>query len=203
MLLPIRGYIPLLTIVNRFHDLYHFKHSVHPIALIKRMTNSNKQFKLNKMKKFLIPALCILMVACSGKKEENTSEGQESLDQVIQENQAKEVHGDLIKPEEVTLSTPLNQEMVKQGEEIYETKCSACHKLTDERLVGPGWAGLTQKREPHWIMNMITNVDIMLAEDAEAQKLLEQCLVRMPNQNVSKDEARSILEYMRKNDGVN
>lgn len=155
------------------------------------------------MKKFLIPALCILMVACSGKKEENTSEGQENLEQVIQENQDKEVHGDLIKPEDVTLSTPLNQEMVKQGEAIYDTKCSACHRLTDERLVGPGWAGLTQKREPAWIMNMITNVDIMLAEDAEAQKLLEQCLVRMPNQNVSKDEARSILEFMRKTDGVN
>jgi len=26
------------------------------------------------------------------------------------------------------------------------------------------------------------------------------CLVRMPNQNISDDEARQILEYMRKND---
>jgi hypothetical protein len=44
-------------------------------------------------------------------------------------------------------------------------------------------------------------VDIMLEKDPEAQKLLEQCLVRMPNQNISKDEARSVLEYMRSNDG--
>jgi hypothetical protein len=49
---------------------------------------------------------------------------------------------------------------------------------------------------------MITNVEMMLEKDPEAQKLLEQCLVRMPNQNISKDEARQVLEYMRSNDGV-
>jgi len=67
--------------------------------------------------------------------------------------------------------------------------------------VGPGWKNVTTKREPHWIMNMITNVDMMLATDSEAQKLLEECLVRMPNQNVNKEDARKILEFMRSNDG--
>ena len=50
-------------------------------------------------------------------------------------------------------------------------------------------------------MNMITNVDMMLEKDPEAQRLLEECLVRMPNQNLTKDEARQVLEFMRKNDG--
>ena len=45
------------------------------------------------------------------------------------------------------------------------------------------------------------NVDMMLEKDEEAQKLLEQCLVRMPNQNVSKEEARQVIEFMRSNDG--
>ena len=49
-------------------------------------------------------------------------------------------------------------------------------------------------------MNMITNVDIMLEQDPEAQKLLEECLVRMPNQNLTKDEARKVLEFQRGND---
>lgn len=117
-------------------------------------------------------------------------------------NEQNEVHGTEIKPGEVELTTPLNQEWVATGKSIYEMKCQACHKLNDERLVGPGWKGVTQKREPHWIMNMITNVDMMLETDPEAQKLLEQCLVRMPNQNISKDESRQILEFMRQNDGV-
>lgn len=113
-----------------------------------------------------------------------------------------EVHGSEIKPGEVVLTTPLNKDWVANGKGIYDMKCQGCHKLTDERLVGPGWKGVTQRREPHWIMNMITNVDMMLEKDAEAQKLLEQCLVRMPNQNLSKDEARHVIEFMRSNDGV-
>ncbi len=113
-----------------------------------------------------------------------------------------EVHGDLIQPGDVEVTTPLNAEWVAQGKQIYDMKCQSCHKLDDTRVVGPGWKGITQKREPAWIMNMITNVDVMLEQDPVAQQLLEQCLVRMPNQNISKDEARSILEFMRSNDGV-
>ena len=80
-------------------------------------------------------------------------------------------------------------------------KCSACHKLTDQRVVGPGWLGVTKTRKPEWIMNMVLNVEVMLDQDPEAQKLLELCLTRMPNQNVSIGDARDILEFMRQNDG--
>ncbi|MCU0355275.1 MAG: c-type cytochrome [Cytophagales bacterium] len=131
------------------------------------------------------------------------AQGQEALEQAMKEGEAREVHGTEIKAEDIKLGTPLDAAMIKEGQGIYDTKCAACHKLTDERIVGPGWKGVTQKREPAWIMNMITNVDMMLEKDPEAQKLLEQCLVRMPNQNVSQEQARSILEFMRKNDGVN
>ena len=100
----------------------------------------------------------------------------------------------------VTLNDPLDQDMVKRGQAIYDMKCAACHKLTAKRVVGPGWAGITKTRKPEWIMNMITNVDMMLAEDPTAQKLLEECLTRMPNQNVSIGDARDILEFIYQND---
>lgn len=103
---------------------------------------------------------------------------------------------------EVILKTPLEEERIGRGLAIYEMKCQACHKLDDQRVVGPGWKNITTRRKPEWIMNMITNVDIMLDQDPEAQKLLEMCLMRMPNQNVSVGDARDILEFMRKNDGV-
>lgn len=112
-----------------------------------------------------------------------------------------EVHGTEVKEGEIAFSSPLNAEWVTGGKNIYDLKCLACHKLTDEKLVGPGWAGVTKRRNPTWIVNMITNVDMMLEKDEEAQKLLEQCLVRMPNQNVSKEEARQVIEFMRSNDG--
>ena len=52
-------------------------------------------------------------------------------------------------------------------------------------------------------MNFVTNVDEMLDKDAEAKAMMEVCMVRMPNQNLTDAEARNILEFMRKNDGKN
>ncbi len=102
---------------------------------------------------------------------------------------------------QVTLNTPLEQERVGRGKAIYEMKCQACHRLDDQRVVGPGWKDVTKRRKPEWIMNMVTNVDVMLDQDPEARKLLELCLTRMPNQNVSLGDARDVLEFMRQNDG--
>ena len=92
---------------------------------------------------------------------------------------------------------------MKKGQQITEVKCTSCHKLSDERLVGPGWKGVTDRRTPEWIMNFVTNVDEMLEKDPNAQAMLEVCMVRMPNQNLSDDEARAVLEFMRHNDGKN
>ncbi len=96
----------------------------------------------------------------------------------------------------------LDAAMATKGKAISETKCFSCHKLTDEKLVGPGWKGVTTRHEPHWIMNFITNPDAMIDKDPEVQAQLELCLVRMPNQNLADEEAREIVEFMRQNDGA-
>ena len=144
--------------------------------------------------------LCsVFMVSSCGSSDEK-KENKETTETT--ETKQEETHGTEVKPGEVTLTTPLNAEWVTAGKATYDLKCQSCHKLTEERLVGPGWKNVTQRREPHWIMNMITNVDMMLEKDPEAQKLLEQCLVRMPNQNLNREEARKVIEFMRSNDGV-
>src|SRR6185437_2774320 len=101
----------------------------------------------------------------------------------------------------VELTHPLDQGMINTGQKIYDLKCSACHKLTNVKLVGPGWKGVTDRRKPEWIMNFVTNTDEMINKDPNAQALLEQCMVRMPNQNLTDAEARDMVEFMRKNDG--
>ena len=107
------------------------------------------------------------------------------------------------KHQNVELTHPLDEKMVGEGKSVYDVKCASCHKLTDEKLVGPGWKGVTDRRTPEWIMNFVTNVDEMIEKDPAAQKMLEECLVRMPNQNLSEADARATLEFMRKNDGKN
>lgn len=92
--------------------------------------------------------------------------------------------------------------MAAEGKKIAEVKCTSCHKPTDEKLVEPGWKGITTRQNPHWIMNFITNPDPMINVDPELQKQLELCLVRMPNQGLTDADARNIVEYMREIDGA-
>lgn len=147
---------------------------------------------------FFSALLMLALTACTSKKEADEAAKKSPTPSDLASKQA-ETHGTEVKT--VELTTPLNKDWVASGKSNYELKCLACHKLTDEKLVGPGWAGITKRRDPVWVMNMITNVDMMLEKDPEAQKLLEQCLVRMPNQNVSTEDARKLLEFMRSNDG--
>jgi len=101
----------------------------------------------------------------------------------------------------VDLTHPLDQKMITTGKNVYDLKCASCHKLTDEKLVGPGWKDVTKRRTPEWIMNFVTNTEEMIQKDAVAKNLYEVCLVKMPNQNLSDDDARAVLEFQRNNDG--
>lgn len=48
----------------------------------------------------------------------------------------------------VDLGAKLDEAMAAEGDKIQSVKCSSCHKLTDERLVGPGWKGVTNRQKP-------------------------------------------------------
>lgn len=153
------------------------------------------------MKKFALFLLVLLIATACGN---NASEGgekklspSEMAKQAAKADDGKGI-GEIT---EVKLNSPLDQTMVDRGKSIYEMKCAACHKLTDQRVVGPGWKGLTTKRKPEWIMNMTTNIEAMLESDPTARELLKECLVRMPNQNLSIGDARDVLEFIYANDG--
>lgn len=149
----------------------------------------------------IVCALSIFFIACGGGDADNKANttGETTETPTIEEYDPHRGEG---KFHDVELSENLDQAMAVKGEEISEMKCLACHKLTDERLVGPGWAGTTTRHQPEWLMNFMTNTDEMIDKDPKVQAMLEICMVRMPNQNLGDDEARAILEFMRKNDGV-
>ncbi|MBL7803743.1 MAG: cytochrome c [Saprospiraceae bacterium] len=152
---------------------------------------------------FLVPVLALLLLAasCGGSDAPADSAATPATPSSNAETQMLAEGKGIGEVKAVELKTPLEAERVSRGEAIYKMKCSACHKLDGTRVVGPGWKDVTKNRKPEWIMNMVTNVDVMLEKDDEAQKLLELCLTRMPNQNVSIGDARDVLEFMRHNDG--
>jgi hypothetical protein len=100
----------------------------------------------------------------------------------------------------IVLVDTLDQKMIEEGSSIYHLKCAACHRLGDQFLVGPGFSGVTNRREANWILNMIINPEAMLTTDSIAQAMLDACLTRMPFQNLEVKEARSMLEFLRYND---
>ncbi|MEO5649194.1 MAG: c-type cytochrome [Ginsengibacter sp.] len=149
-------------------------------------------------------SISLFFAACggSGDKEAAKSTEPSTTEAATTENPSYDPNRGEGKFHDVKLGDKLDEAMAAKGEKISELKCQSCHKMTDERLVGPGWQGVTTRHKPEWIMNFMTNTDAMIDKDPKAQAMLEICMVRMPNQNLSDDEARGILEFMRKNDGV-
>lgn len=90
----------------------------------------------------------------------------------------------------------LDQAMVERGKAIFDSKCMSCHKFGD-RYVGPDLAQVTETRSGAYIMNMILNPSEMVQKHPEAKAKLAEFMTPMPFQNVSEDEARDILEYLR------
>ncbi len=86
--------------------------------------------------------------------------------------------------------------MAEKGGEIFNTKCAACHKF-DQRYVGPPLGDILERRTPAFIMNMMLNPAAMVEKHPEMKKLLAQFMTPMPNQNLSEDDARAVLEYFR------
>jgi len=158
------------------------------------------------MKKlFVICSLALVIAACGGKGNSSATEASEQASTEAgtttetSDYDPKRGEG---KFTEVKLGEKLDQAMADRGQKVAELKCTSCHKLTDEKLVGPGWKGVTSRHQAEWIMNFMTNTDVMIDKDPKVQAMLEICMVRMPNQSLTDENARDILEYLRKNDGV-
>jgi len=98
--------------------------------------------------------------------------------------------------EKMTIPTTIDKIMAESGKKIFEEKCTQCHKL-DERYTGPALRDVTKRRTPEYIMNMILNPQEMTQKHPEAKKLLGEFATQMTFQNVTQEDARKILEYLR------
>lgn len=90
----------------------------------------------------------------------------------------------------------IDRNMVQEGQDLFRKKCSSCHSI-DRKLIGSALKGITERRTPEWIMNMILNPDGMIKENKAAKELFETYKVRMAPESVTEQEARKILEYLR------
>jgi len=148
------------------------------------------------MLRLMVLAICLPILAGCGGSSQSDDTGRASSAKPKTSSQANADSKKGIGPITEIALGPIDEKVVAYGQEIFDTKCSACHKW-EERYVGPPLAGVTKRREPEWIMNMILNPDEMIKQDEQAKALFAEYLTPMTFQNVSEDEAEAILMYFR------
>ncbi|OKL42039.1 c-type cytochrome [Pontibacter flavimaris] len=143
----------------------------------------------------------VLFSCSSGDGENTAATDQEESGLANQAEAPAEDDGKGVGPvTSVEVGEGIDEALAAEGKTIFEGKCSACHQLSDQKIVGPGLAGVTDRRKPEWIMNMMINPEEMTKKDPQAKKLLAEHLTQMTNQNITESDARALLEFLRQND---
>ena len=158
--------------------------------------------------KFLTIALTLLIFSCGGGETEKKENTKVKLKK--QTTEKKAIKKKTKASETVDLTTKgvgpitsmdmpatIDQSLSAKGKEVFDKMCTACHRV-GKKFIGPAPNGITERRTPEWIMNMILNPEEMVQKDALAKQLLiEFNGSPMANQNLTEDEARAVLEYFR------
>ena len=163
-----------------------------------------------KIKNFvLLLAAVFTLASCGGekKKEDSSATSPEKKETITTTPQESTVFDEL-KPTldnkgigSITAITidAIDENMAAKGKEVFKANCTACHKIK-KKYIGPALKGVTKRRSPEWIMNMIMNPDEMLAKDPVAKALITKYNAPMAKQSLTEEEVRSILEYFRLKD---
>lgn len=138
-----------------------------------------------------------LFMQCGGTKE-TTNEAPPPKRMVAKAEVSDPMKNKGIGPvKSITLPAEIDQAMAEEGKVLFESLCTACHKV-HKKFIGPSPKDILKRRTPEWVMNMIINPEEMILEDPIAKQLLMEANgAPMANQNVSEEDARKILEYFR------
>ncbi len=95
---------------------------------------------------------------------------------------------------------PVAQALVERGAGLFKSKgCSACHAF-GQKLACPDLKGVTMRRTSEWMEHQILHPEIMTKDDPISHKLLGEYMKQMPNQGLTQDEARAVIEFFKHKD---
>lgn len=92
---------------------------------------------------------------------------------------------------------PVDAALATRGSELFKSKgCSACHAF-GTRLSGPDLNGVASRRTSAWMEQQILHPDVMTKEDPIARKLMAEFALQMPNQGLTPEEAKAVVEFLK------
>jgi mono/diheme cytochrome c family protein len=144
----------------------------------------------------LLFSFTLIITACSGGESGKESQASTEAQQEEGLSDFEMEHGIGPVTERLDISDEIDEVMRMRGREIFEMKCEMCHNM-EGRMVGPALGEVAERRSPEYMMNMILNPGGMARNHPEGKKLVQEYMSVMPFQNVEKEDARAIVEYLR------
>ncbi|HAQ39344.1 MAG TPA: cytochrome C [Saprospirales bacterium] len=151
---------------------------------------------MNKLLYLLIFIAFSVFVSC-GTKENKSSNNDVNSTNTTTETQDPKMNKGIGPITSLILDETIDSVMVKKGKDVFDAKCTACHKV-DKTYIGPSPKGILERRSPEFVMNMILNPEKMIAENELTKQMVAEFNgAIMANQNLTEEEARAVLEYFR------
>jgi len=90
--------------------------------------------------------------------------------------------------------------LAANGEKLFSTKgCMVCHGF-GKKVTCPDLVGVSMRRTADWMEHQILHPEVMVKEDPIAHELRKQYPLPMTNQGVKPEEAKALIEFLKKKD---
>jgi len=90
------------------------------------------------------------------------------------------------------------QSQARQGQEIFETTCFACHTIGGGRLVGPDLLDVTERRDMDWLIGFVQRSQAVIASgDSIAATLAAEFPgLMMPDNALTDEQIRAVMAFI-------
>jgi cytochrome c551/c552 len=97
-------------------------------------------------------------------------------------------------------AAPVKATMAAAGEKLFQSKgCVVCHGF-GKVVTCPDLVGVSTRRTALWMENQILHPEVMVKEDRISAELKTHHALPMTNQGLTPEEARSVIEFLKKKD---
>jgi cytochrome c551/c552 len=92
----------------------------------------------------------------------------------------------------------MDEALAAQGEKLFTARgCVACHAF-GKTVVGPDLKGVAMQRTARWMEAQILHPVEMVQQDPISRELMTRYKTQMTNQGLTPDEAKAMVEYIKK-----